>query len=211
MASPISPGEAIAIVKKAVETYKKIREAPEQVKKVGRRMKRLESYLEALKELLDQKKRHALASLRPAQTRELNIILNDIEEDAEKVYKILEKWDKNIGPFGLQFRFKSVGEALFALGSNPDKLEELTEEIELHKNDVSVLRHKYQTLIERSRFHPRSRGSKRYIVLLIVYNMEREIHGPVLRLVDTTRNAFSLRHVRDANFTPDFRFTITCS
>jgi DNA-directed RNA polymerase subunit F len=148
MASPISPMEALAIVKKAVEIYQKIREAPDQMKKVGRRMERLESYLEALKELLNQKRRHALASLRPAQTRELKVILKDIEDDADKVYKILEKWDKNIGPFGLQFRFKSVAEALFALGSNLKNLEELTEEIELHKNDVSVLSCKYRNPIE---------------------------------------------------------------
>jgi hypothetical protein len=133
----ISPMEALSIVKKAVETYKTIREAPEQVKKVGRRMERLESYLEALKELLNNKQRHALASLRPIQTRELEIILKDIEEDAGKVYAILKKWNENVGPFGFQFRFRSVGEALFALGSNPDKLEELNKEIELHKNDVS--------------------------------------------------------------------------
>lgn len=52
MASPISPMEAIQIVQKAVELWKKIEDAPDFVEKVGKRMKNLESYLLGLKVML---------------------------------------------------------------------------------------------------------------------------------------------------------------
>jgi hypothetical protein len=139
MGSPISPMEAIEIVRKAVALYKKIQDAPEQVGKVGKRMERLEGYLVGLKELLDDKSRHSLAGMRPAQTSELRSVIKDIEKDAEKVYEILKRWDNNIGPFGLQLRFKTVGQALFAVGSSPDKLESLSADIEQHKNDLRDL------------------------------------------------------------------------
>jgi protein-tyrosine-phosphatase len=128
--------EAIQIVQRAVELYKKIREAPDQVDKVGKRMQRLESYLLGLKELIDDKSRHSLALLRPAQIRELKAIINDIEKDAQQVYEILKKWDQNVGPFGLELRYNTVANALFALGSSTGKLEGLAEAIEQHKTDL---------------------------------------------------------------------------
>lgn len=128
--------EAIEIVQRAIELYKKIHDAPDQVRKVGKRMQRLESYLLGLKELVDDKTRHSLASLRPAQIRELNAIIKDIEKDAEQVYEILKKWDQNVGPFGLELRYTTVANALFALGSSTAKLESLAEDIEQHKTDL---------------------------------------------------------------------------
>ncbi|KAF2429002.1 hypothetical protein EJ08DRAFT_591503 [Tothia fuscella] len=126
--------EAIQIVHEAIALYKEIQDAPEQVEKVGKRMERLEGYLIGLKELLGDKSR--LAILRPAQTQEIKAVIKDIEGDAEKVYEILKKWENNIGPFGLELRFKTIGQALFAIGSSPDKLESLSQDIEQHKTDL---------------------------------------------------------------------------
>jgi protein-tyrosine-phosphatase len=128
--------EAIAIVQKAVELWKKIVDAPEQVDKIGKRMVRLESYLLGLKELISDKRRHSLASLRPAQAKELQSIIKDIETDSERVYDILQKWENSIGPFGLQLRYKTIANAMFALGSSTDKLDSLSEDIQQHKDDL---------------------------------------------------------------------------
>jgi protein-tyrosine-phosphatase len=128
--------EAIAIVQKAVELWKKIQDAPEQVDKIGKRMVRLESYLLGLKELLSDKKQHSLASLRPAQSKELRSIITDIETDAAKVVDILQKWERSIGPFGLQWKYKTVANAMFALGSSTDKLDSLSADIQQHKDDL---------------------------------------------------------------------------
>ncbi|KAE9982353.1 hypothetical protein BLS_006196 [Venturia inaequalis] len=137
MASPISPADAIALVQKAVELWKKIEDAPDKIAKVGRRMEHLEGYLLDLKELLDNKKQHSLASLRPAQTKRLQTIIEDIEKSAEQVYAIILQWEKSVGPFGLQWKYKPIGDAMFALGSSTDKLDSLSQEIEQEKNDLS--------------------------------------------------------------------------
>lgn len=137
MGSPISPADAIALVQKAVELWKRIEDAPDKVVKVGRRMEHLEGYLLDLKELLDNKKQHSLASLRPAQTKRLQTIIEDIEKSAEQVYTILLRWEKSLGPFGLQWKYKPIGDAMFALGSSTDKLDSLSQEIEQEKNDLS--------------------------------------------------------------------------
>lgn len=137
MASPISPADAIALVQKAVELWKRIEDAPDKIARVGRRMEHLEGYLLDLKELLDNKKQHSLASLRPAQTKRLQTIIKDIEESAEQVYALLQRWEKSVGPFGLQWKYKPIGDAMFALGSSTDKLDSLSQEIEQEKNDLS--------------------------------------------------------------------------
>ncbi|QDS73298.1 hypothetical protein FKW77_005838 [Venturia effusa] len=137
MASPISPADAIALVQKAVELWKKIEDAPDKVAKVGRRMEHLEGYLLDLRDLLGNKKQHSLASLRPAQTKRLQDIIKDIEKSAEQVYAILLRWEKALGPFGLQWKYKPIGDAMFALGSSTDKLDSLSQELEQEKNDLS--------------------------------------------------------------------------
>ncbi|KAF2405186.1 hypothetical protein EJ06DRAFT_518213 [Trichodelitschia bisporula] len=136
MSLPISPMEAIEIVQKAVALYKKIQDAPEQVAKIGKRMERLEHYLRGLQELLNAKSSNTLASLQPAQTQQLKLVIQDIKSDSQQIYDILYKWDNNVGPFGLELRFKTMAQALFATGSSPDKLNDLCESIQQHQSEL---------------------------------------------------------------------------
>ncbi len=63
--------------------------------------------------------------------------MKNIHEDIGKINKILEKWESNTGPGGIQFRFRPVGQALFALGSNPDELRKLANTLDRRKGEIS--------------------------------------------------------------------------
>ncbi|KAK1765199.1 hypothetical protein QBC33DRAFT_544892 [Phialemonium atrogriseum] len=128
--------QVIEIVNKAVEMYQKIQDAPEQMRKIGKRMERLNALLAHLELFLREKKEHALARLRPAQTEELLSIIEDIRDDSSKVQALFYKWNNDIGPFGFQLRFKTLAQAYFALGSSPEKLSGLADDIELHRQDL---------------------------------------------------------------------------
>jgi protein-tyrosine-phosphatase len=138
MASPISPMEAIDIIERAIELYKKVKDMPEQIKKIGRRMERLDGYLHELQDLLDTKKNPGgIASLRPVNTAQLEAIMKDIKKDGQKVYELLRKWEKNIGPGGVVLRFDWFAHLVFAMGSSPDKLDELADDIDKHLVDIN--------------------------------------------------------------------------
>ena len=126
MASPIGPLEALEIVKKAVQLYKKIHGYPDEIATVGRRIEDLEFYLSELRDLINDKRRHSLAHLRPQQTERLRTIISDIERDARDVYEILKIWDSA----------GSVARVLFAVGKNPRKLEDLTSSMDQRKQDL---------------------------------------------------------------------------
>ncbi|KAI9695332.1 MAG: hypothetical protein M1820_008684 [Bogoriella megaspora] len=126
----ISPAEALEWIQKGIALYNRIRhEAPEQVKKAGKHMERLERYLVGLQGIINDPTRHALGSLGPSQTGELQIIIDEIKVSAKAIYEIVDKWDNYRGPFG--FRFASApSHVLFAIGSSPEKLSKLTEDIQ---------------------------------------------------------------------------------
>jgi hypothetical protein len=137
MGSPISPMEAIDIIERAIALYKKVKDTPEQINKIGRRMERLNNYLHELQELLDTKKNPGgLASLRPINKVQLESIIKDIKADGQQVYELLKRWEKNIGPLGLQWRFDWFGHMVYGLGSSPDKLDALADNIDKHLNDI---------------------------------------------------------------------------
>ncbi len=122
----ISTLEAVQVVQQAISLYKKIRHAPEEIATIGRRMEDLDFYLAELKLLLDDKRRHSLANLRPQQTQRLQSIVGDIRTDAEDVAEILEIWN----------RAGSLARVFFPIGRNPRKLEGLTSSVEQRKQDL---------------------------------------------------------------------------
>ncbi|EON98835.1 hypothetical protein UCRPA7_5629 [Phaeoacremonium minimum UCRPA7] len=128
--------QVIEIVNKAVEVYQRIQDAPEQMRRIGKRMERLRSLLGHLEQLLRREEKRALARLRPAQTEDLLAIMEDIRDDSAKVDALFHKWDNDIGPFGFQFRFKTIAQAYFALGSSSEKLSSIADDIELHRQDL---------------------------------------------------------------------------
>ncbi|KAK3681852.1 hypothetical protein LTR37_020836 [Vermiconidia calcicola] len=90
MASPISVGDAIQLVQGAVALYKKIKNAPEEIATIGKRLEDLGFYLRTLQGLLSDRRRHSLANLRPEVTKRLQRIIIDIRVDTEDVTTILD-------------------------------------------------------------------------------------------------------------------------
>jgi protein-tyrosine-phosphatase len=130
--------EAIDIIERAIALYKKVKDLPEQIGKIVKRMESLDVYLRELQDLLDVKKNPGgLVSLRSSNVAQLNTVVKDIKADGEKVYDLLIRWDKNIGPGGLVFRFDWFAHLVYGLGSSPDKLDALAADIERHLNDIN--------------------------------------------------------------------------
>lgn len=139
MASPISAGEAIEIVRNVIALYNKIKhDVPEQIAKTGKRMSRLEVYLVYLEEAIKDKTRQTQVLWGDAATIELKRIIKDIRDDSKIVYAILEKWDKSIGPFGWEMRFATPAKAWFSISSSPEQLEALDQSIDEHKKDLNL-------------------------------------------------------------------------
>lgn len=137
MADPLGTVmQVVEVVGKVIEIYKKIHDAPDQIRHIGKRMGRLNTILAQLEILLRADEKGSLARLGPAMTDELRDVIQDIRNDSEEVYALFVKWDKDIGPGGIKFRFKIAGKAYFALGGNLDKLKALGDDIEEHRQDL---------------------------------------------------------------------------
>ncbi|KAG8162829.1 hypothetical protein KVR01_007307 [Diaporthe batatas] len=140
MADPLGTlMQVVEVVGKVIEIYKKIQDAPDQIRRIGRRMSRLNTILRNLESLLRTDKKNSLARLGPALTDELLGVIKDIRKESEDVQVLFVKWDKDIGPWGMQFRFKFAAQAYFALGSSSDKLEALSNSIDEHREDLRDL------------------------------------------------------------------------
>ncbi|KAH8760458.1 hypothetical protein F5883DRAFT_140437 [Diaporthe sp. PMI_573] len=140
MADPLGTlMQVVEVVGKVIEIYKKIQDAPEQIRRIGKRMTRLNTILRNLESLLRTDEKRPLARLGPALTDELLGVIKDIRKESEEVQGLFVKWDKDIGPWGMQFRFKFAAQAYFALGSSSDKLEALSNSIEEHREDLRDL------------------------------------------------------------------------
>lgn len=99
MADPLGTlMQVVEVVGKAIEIYKKIQDAPEQVRRIGKRMGILNTILGQLEILLRTDEKRALARLGPAMTDELLDVIEDIRKDSEEVRVLFVKWDKDIGP-----------------------------------------------------------------------------------------------------------------
>ncbi|KKY37888.1 hypothetical protein UCDDA912_g02105 [Diaporthe ampelina] len=131
--------QAVEVVGKAIEIYKKIQDAPDQIRRMGKRMASLNTILSQLEQLLRTDEKRSLARLGPAMTDELLGVIQDMRQDSEEVRVLFVKWDKDIGPWGMQFRFKFAAQAYFALGSSSDKLEALSDRIDEQRQNLRDL------------------------------------------------------------------------
>lgn len=133
--------QVVEIVQKAVEVYERIQEAPETIRKLGRRLQRLETILESLEKHLRSKPNHGLDALRKAQKQDLLSLIDDTHGDCKKVCVLFEKWEKKIGPKGIQFKDNAfaqfVAQAYFALGSSAKELEALATSIDYQRSEIS--------------------------------------------------------------------------
>lgn len=131
--------QVVEVVGKAIEIYKKIQDAPDQIRRIGDRMGILNTTLGELEVLLRADEKRALSQVRPALSEELLIVIENIRKDSEEVKGLFVKWDRDIGPWGMQFRFKFAAQAYFALGSSSDKLEALDNSISRHLQHLGIL------------------------------------------------------------------------
>ncbi|KAH8668847.1 hypothetical protein BX600DRAFT_264062 [Xylariales sp. PMI_506] len=133
--------QVVEVVQKAIGIYERIKDAPETIRKLGRRMAGLEIILKNLELHLRSKSKTALARLCPKQTEELLQIIDDTHQVCKKVYALFAKWENKIGPLGFQFRDNPLAQyaaqAYFALGSSAKDLEDLAAEIEVHRRDIN--------------------------------------------------------------------------
>lgn len=133
--------QVVEIVQKAVEIYERIRDAPETIHKLGRRVRRLGTILQNLEKHLRTKPDHALDLLRKAQKRDLLELIEETHDGSKKVYLLFEKWEKKIGPMGIQFKDNAfaqyVAQAYFALGSSVKELEALAANIDYQRQEIS--------------------------------------------------------------------------
>ncbi|KAI3390382.1 hypothetical protein diail_9877, partial [Diaporthe ilicicola] len=131
--------QVVEVVGKVIEVYRKIQDAPEQIQRIGKRIGRLNTILVQLESLLRTDEERSLARLGPAMTHELLTVIKDIRNDSEEIQVLFVKWDRDIGPWGMQFRFKIAAQAYFALGSSSDRLDTLSNGIEEHRQDLRDL------------------------------------------------------------------------
>ena len=125
-----------SIVRGAVDLYNRIDDWPDQMKKLGRRMKNLNVYLTELEQLVAEKPKSAFARLLSTQKRDLGILLQDIRKVTEQIKALFHKWENDIGPLGVQFRYKKLTQAYFVLGSSSDKIAALIEEVNEHQQGI---------------------------------------------------------------------------
>ncbi|OIW28757.1 hypothetical protein CONLIGDRAFT_577951 [Coniochaeta ligniaria NRRL 30616] len=125
-----------SLVRGAVELYNRIDDWPDQMKKLGRRMKNLNVYLTELEEIVAKKANNAFVRLFSKQKEHLGLLLQDIRKDTESIKALFHKWENDIGPLGFQFRFKTITQAYFALGSSSDKIAALIEDVNEHLQGI---------------------------------------------------------------------------
>lgn len=125
-----------SLVRTAVDLYDRIDDWPDQMKKLGRRMKNLDILLTELEDFVKIKSDNAFVSLFATQKKHLGLLLQNIREDTEKVNAIFNRWENDIGPLGFQFRFKTLTQAYFALGSSAEKIAALTDDVNEHLQGI---------------------------------------------------------------------------
>lgn len=140
-----------SLVRGAVDLYNRIDDWPDQMRKLGRRMKNLNVYLTELEEIVAKKADNAFIRLFSTQRKHLGLLIQDIRKDTESVNALFHKWENDIGPLGLQFRFKTITQAYFALGSSSDKIaaliEDMNEHLQLIRDYLTLMGFKAAVLI----------------------------------------------------------------
>ncbi|KAH8911243.1 hypothetical protein BR93DRAFT_324895 [Coniochaeta sp. PMI_546] len=124
------------LVRGAVDIYNRINDWPDQMKKLGRRMENLNVYLTEMEEIVAKKSNSAFVRLFSKQKEHLGLLLQDIRKDTESIKALFHKWENDIGPLGFQFRFKTITQAYFALGSSSDKIAALIEDLNEHRQGI---------------------------------------------------------------------------
>lgn len=120
----------LELIQKALATYHKIHDCPDQLRLIGTRLEKLSSRLVDVEAFLRRQ------TIDRSRNDILVAIVEDIRADSARVEALFAKFNNDIGPFGFQFRFKALTQVWFALGSNAEEVKGLAEEIEKHRLDL---------------------------------------------------------------------------
>lgn len=139
--SPDTILQAVDLVKKAVEIYRRIEDLPAQMTALGRRLEQLGIFLGCLARFVKAKPKTAYDGLLASQKGELEGIMKSIKSNIDSAYDFFERYEKGIlsRRYDLQFRFKWAAQVWFSLAENtPEKVGALVEGID---NDCTFLNH----------------------------------------------------------------------
>lgn len=134
MASPVSIGDAIAVVEMAVALYQRIHDQPEEIQRIGEQMQGLSSYLADVDRLISDGSRQYLANLQSRQR--FRAVADNIKRDCEDVLEILETWERT----GRLLR------VFFSIGRNPTRLSNLMANIDRNKWELHQILQLQQSL-----------------------------------------------------------------
>ncbi|KAI0484478.1 hypothetical protein GGR56DRAFT_669039 [Xylariaceae sp. FL0804] len=140
-------GTVVEVVNKAVAIYQRIQDVPDELDRVGRRVKRLQGGLRGLELYLRGRPKTAFAHLRSAQEEELKDIIGETRTNCGKALGILDRWERRALPLGLQFRGNALArlaqQAYFALGMQQlaDYLEDDRAAIDSYVSVLGLLAH----------------------------------------------------------------------
>lgn len=139
--SPDTILQAVDLVKKAVEIYRRIEDLPAQMTALGRRLEQLGIFLGCLARFVKAKPKTAYDGLLASQKGELEGIMKSIKSNIDSAYDFFERYEKGIlsRRYDIQFRFKWAAQVWFSLAENtPEKVGALVESID---NDCTFLNH----------------------------------------------------------------------
>lgn len=118
------------VVQKILKVYHMIDDFPDHMDQIGKRMELLAPRLAMVDEFLRRQ------TIDASRTVELAAIVKVIQADSLRVEDIFTKYQNDVGPFGLRFRFKNLTQMYYALGSTSDELKALGERIDKHRSDL---------------------------------------------------------------------------
>lgn len=130
----------VEIVEKVIDVYLRIEGLPQQMKNLGRRMERLNIFLGQLEGFVKRKPKTAFATLYSGQLEDLGKLLAGIQENAERVYDIFDRYKKGIlsRSKNLEFRAKWVSNIWFSLvDKTPEKIQAIMDDIDWERSVLS--------------------------------------------------------------------------
>lgn len=129
------------LVHGCVAIINKVQGWPDELRKITRRIGRLEVLLCGLKSHLEKMPKHGLDRLQQEQKSELESIIMDTEKDCKATHDLLDGWEsRKIGATGIEFREWWLGDffrnAYQKYGGRATDLRRLAEDLEEDRRDL---------------------------------------------------------------------------
>ncbi|KAI1265991.1 hypothetical protein F5Y18DRAFT_384195 [Xylariaceae sp. FL1019] len=118
MSLPLSLGDVLAIVQGAVELYKKIRDAPEDLRRLGEEMKDLKCWLQGVEEMMGKQANSELSKLSPKLTAQARANIKNLKKSTEPIKELFRRYEASQGSLG-----PWLSDIYFAMGHSRAELE----------------------------------------------------------------------------------------